>query len=254
MHILFSVPRNFFYALLIGLFFLANQVFYTHHVWSASTGGTSLSQSNLIPRQALFGNPDKFGTKLSPDGKWISYIAPLKGVLNVWVAPRGQLDQARPLTHDTGRGIRTYDWTYTNQHIIYSQDQDGDENWVIHRVDVETGESLALTPEKGVHARLSKKSSSKKDEIIVSLNERVKEFHDLYRLNINTGEKTLVFENNTGYAGFIIDDSYQIRFAFQALPDGGGRYLSCVGPDEKNWTPFLMINPEDVMNTSLFGF
>ena len=41
--------------------------------------------SVLIPRKVLFGNPDRVSPQLSPDGQKISFLAPVDGVLNVWV-------------------------------------------------------------------------------------------------------------------------------------------------------------------------
>ena len=90
----------------------------------------------LIPRAVLFGNPDRALVSLSPDGLHLAWLAPVDGVLNVWVAPRDNLAAARPVTHDTGRGIRFYQWAYTNAHILYSQDSNGDENWRLYAVDV----------------------------------------------------------------------------------------------------------------------
>ena len=82
----------------------------------------------LIPRDALFGNPTRTQARLSPDGKFISYIAPRDGVLNVWVAPYGKLDAAQPVTRDAKRGIRQHFWSYDNQHVLSLQDPGGDEN------------------------------------------------------------------------------------------------------------------------------
>ena len=93
----------------------------------------------LIPRTVLFGNPDRASVQLSPDGSQIAYLAPRDGVLNVWVAPRDDLAAARPVTDDTGRGIRFYGWAYTNTHILYIQDKNGDENWRLYVVDLQGG-------------------------------------------------------------------------------------------------------------------
>ncbi len=60
----------------------------------------------LIPRETLFGNPDKAALRVSPDGTRIAYLAPLDNVLNVWVAPADRPEAARPVTRDTGRGIQ----------------------------------------------------------------------------------------------------------------------------------------------------
>ena len=82
----------------------------------------------LIPRETLFGNPDKTNPQISPDGKYLAYLAPVNGVLNVWVKMVGQNDE-HPVSKETNRGIRTYMWAYDNKHILYLQDNGGDENW-----------------------------------------------------------------------------------------------------------------------------
>src|SRR5262249_43399071 len=85
-------------------------------------------KTGLIPRQVRFGNPDRASPQLSPDGKYLSFLAPVKGVLNVWVGPADSPKAAEPVTADKKRGIRIYSWAHTNQHVLYLQDQDGDEN------------------------------------------------------------------------------------------------------------------------------
>src|SRR6478609_3221801 len=79
--------------------------------------GKAVVGTPLIPRKVLFGNPDKAGAKISPDGKHISYLAPVKGVLNVWVAPVNDIAAAKAVTHDKKRGIRGYFWAYNSRHI-----------------------------------------------------------------------------------------------------------------------------------------
>lgn len=113
--------------------------------------------NHLIPRKVLFGNPDRTDVRLSPDGAMLSYLAALDGVMNIWVGLSDDPAAARPVTHDKGRGIPFYDWTFTNSHIIvYGQDKDGDENWRLYSVDVGTGVSAELTPGDGVQARLER--------------------------------------------------------------------------------------------------
>ncbi len=94
------------------------------------------AEPELIPRRVLFDNPDKAAARISPDGKQISYLAPVDGVLNVWVGPIDDPDAAQPVTKDTKRGIRSYFWAYTNQHILYRQDVGGDEDWHVYSVEV----------------------------------------------------------------------------------------------------------------------
>ena len=105
-----------------------------------ATAAESVASAKLIPRSALFGNPEKAQARVSPDGKYISFIAPRDGVLNVWLSERGKLDAAKPITNDRKRGIRQHMWAFDNRHVLYMQDSDGDENWHVYAVDVVSGE------------------------------------------------------------------------------------------------------------------
>jgi len=181
---------------------------------------SQIDAAELIPREVLFGNPDKITVRLSPDGTRISYLASVDGVLNVWVGPADDPDSAKPVTNDTDRGIRIYFWAYTNEHILYLQDQAGDENWRVYSVNLETGQTTDLTPLEGVQARIQAVSQKFPEEILISLNDRDPTLHDIYRINITTGEKSLVMENE-GFVGFTTDDEYNVRFAERLTPDGG---------------------------------
>src|SRR6266849_1551021 len=69
----------------------------------------------LIPRDVLFGNPEKAGPQLSPDGKRLAWLAPdAKNVLQVWVETVGQSDD-KAVTADKKRGIRDYLWAEDNR-------------------------------------------------------------------------------------------------------------------------------------------
>src|SRR4051812_26825185 len=105
-----------------------------------AAAGDKAGKVPLIPRKALFGNPDKAATRISHDGKYLSYLAPVDGVLNVWVGPADDPSAAKPVTKDRKRGIRIYFWAYTNQDILYLQDAAGDENWHVYRVALKTGD------------------------------------------------------------------------------------------------------------------
>ena len=205
----------------------------------------------LIPRQLLFGNPDKASAQISPDGANISWLAPLDGVLNVWVAPADDPAAARPVTRDTGRGIRIYGWAYTAAHIIYLQDVGGDENWRLYAVQLASGEILDLTPLENIHAQIQEASPQHPGQLLVGLNDRDPQFHDLYRLDLTTGERSLVLQND-GFAGFVTDDDFRVRFAVRMTADGGAEYLErTTGGD---WKPFIAVGPEDSLTTMPVGF
>lgn len=205
----------------------------------------------LIPRQLLFGNPDKASAQISPDGANISWLAPLDGVLNVWVAPADDPAAARPVTRDTGRGIRIYGWAYTAAHIIYLQDVGGDENWRLYAVQLASGEILDLTPLENIHAQIQEASPQHPGQLLVGLNDRDPQFHDLYRIDLTTGERTLLLQND-GFAGFVTDDDFRVRFAVRMTADGGAEYLEKA--DGGDWKPFMAVGPEDSLTTMPVGF
>jgi len=213
--------------------------------------GPGQQQPPLIPRQALFGNPDKANVQISPDGQRISFLAPVEGVLNVWVGPAENPDAAKPITQDKGRGIRAYFWAYTSKHVLYLQDKDGDENWRVYVVDLPSGQVKDLTPAKGVQARVDAVSHKFPTEVLISLNDRNPQLHDIYRVNIETGEKKLLI-GNEGYVGFLTDDDYNVRFAWRVTADGGTEGLERTADGQ--WKPFMKISQEDALTTNPAGF
>ncbi len=210
-----------------------------------------MSTIPLIPRKKLFGNPDKANPKLSPDGKLLAFIAPDENVLNVWVGNANEIASASPVTRDRIRGVRTYHWAYTNRHILYIQDKGGDENWHVYCTDVATGETTDLTPYEGVAAQISEVSPCSPESILVGLNDRVPELHDLYEINILTGERTLVLENE-GFMGFVTDDTYTPRLALRMTPEGGMNIFQ--RSENGDWSTFAEISMEDTMTTQPYGF
>lgn len=206
---------------------------------------------NLIPRKVLFGNPDRTRVLISSDGRWIGYMAPLNGVLNVWVAPMDKPTSARPVTNDTLRGIHYFTVAYTNRHIIYTQDTDGDENWKVYCVDLLNGERKNLTPLQGVNAKVLHVSYSFPQEILVGLNDRDSEHHDLYLVNISTGVRRLIMKNeNYSYIG--VDNDYNPRLAGNTTPEGSE--VVYYRPVNGTWMALMNISLEDDMTTGPIRF
>jgi dipeptidyl aminopeptidase/acylaminoacyl peptidase len=206
----------------------------------------------LIERSVIFGNPDKAGATISPDGSRIAYLAPVDGVLNVWVGPADDPASAKPVTNDTDRGIRRYFWAWTGNQLLYMQDKGGDENWRVYSVELESGEIKDLTPFEDVQARIDNVSHLHPEEILVGLNNRIPQAHDLYRINIVTGESVLVEQNDEGYAGYVTDDDYQVRFASAYTPTGGSVVFQ--KDEQGGWNPFMEIQAEDALHTNPIGF
>ncbi len=223
----------------------------------AFAAGMDPNDVPLINRSVLFGNPDRASPQLSPDGSMLAFIAPVevepgKTVLNVWVGPATDPASAKPVTKDTNRGVRQYFWAYNNTHIVYLQDKGGDENWRAYSIDLKNGNAERdLTPFDGVRADIEGVSHHFPDEIIVGLNNRNPQFHDLHRLNVKTGEMALVIQND-GFSGYVVDDQFVPRFAMKFGADGGNEWLRVKpGGQTEEWDKVPM---EDTLTTQPIGF
>lgn len=204
----------------------------------------------LIPRDALYGNPERADVKISPDGRHLSWLAPRDGVLNVYVAPVGAPGEAVAVTADTSRGIRSHEWAYTNRHILFPQDVGGDENWHVYSIDLDTGRTLDLTPYEQVAATIVMTSREHPNEVLLGVNNRVAELHDLIRADIATGERHLVVENQ-GFVDFVAREDFTAPLAAAMTPDGG---MVVYKDDGGAYEPFLQIPMEDTLTTHPFGF
>lgn len=209
------------------------------------------SSSDLIPRALIFGNPEHTAVQVSPDGKWISWLAPREGVLNVWVAPAGDLTKARPVTAAKTRPITFAEWTFDGEHLVYEQDVGGDENFHFYRVAVETGEVVDLTPIDGVRARGPWLSPRKPGTMLVGLNDRDPAVFDLHAIDLATGERRLVVRNDQGFASWIVDQDLQVRFGETMTQAGAIAWMAKRG---KGWRRYDEIPAEDAGSTGVLGF
>ena len=193
-----------------------------------------------IPRELLFGNPEKASPKISPDGRRWAYLAPDEGVLNVWVGPEG--GAAKPLTQDRGRGIRHFLWAEDQRSLLYIQDKDGDENWHLYQTDVETGVTRDLTPLPGVQAQIVATEPRFPGQILVALNDRDPRAHDVYRIDLKDGTRTREAQNPGDVIGWLADAQFRVRAAKAMRPDGGSvlRVL-----ENGAWRDLLSCGPDD---------
>lgn len=196
----------------------------------------------LIPRQVLFGDPEKSGLRISPDGKFLSYLAPLKeGVLNIWVKTIDRNDD-RMVTRDTRQGIYLYRWAYDSKHILYLQEKDGDENWHIYSAGIENDMVRDLTPFQGVQADSFLLDMRFPEEMLVSLNIRNKELFDMYRVNLRNGAMELDTENQGGMFEWVADSNFVIRAAISMNPNDGSFVIQVRDDKNKPWRK-LMVTP-----------
>lgn len=224
-------------------------------IWLGAVGcqtAPPVKEPDLIPREVLFGNPEKVSPQVSPDGKRMAYIAPVEGVLNVWV---GDIVEGnyRPVTEDTDRGIRAYFFARDDIHLLYIQDKGGDENWRVYAVNLETGDIRDLTPFEGVQAQIIDVNKDYPNEILIGLNKESAQSHDVYRLYLDSGEMELVAKNPGNIIGWVSDALFQVRGALAANMDGGFDLMVRKTLDGE-WEKILTWGSEDNLNSEPVGF
>ena len=212
--------------------------------------------AELIPRRVLFGNPERTSPRISPDASTLAWIAPHEGVLNVWTAPMGaggvDWAAARVVTDDSDRGIRVFAWAHDGRHLLYLQDTGGDENWRLHDVDLQTMQRRDLTPFDGVQAQIVAMEKKYPADVLVAMNRDNPQLHDVYRLNLLTGE--LVQEvGNPGFVSWVADAEMVVRCGLAPQPDGGMVIMIRDGAGD-DWRPLLAIAAEDALTTGPIAF
>jgi dipeptidyl aminopeptidase/acylaminoacyl peptidase len=212
----------------------------------------TLAQSNtqpaLIDRELFFGDPEISGAQISPDGKFIAFIKPFKGTRNVWVKRTEEpFEAAKTITADKSRPVTQYFWSRDGKYILFAQDKAGDENYNVYAVNPAdspaAGEDVPaarnLTDAKGIRAAIYAVPRSEPDAMYIGLNDRDKAWHDLYKVKISTGERTLVRQNTERITGWVFDLKDQLKLATRAAENGDTEVLRV---DDKGFTKVYSCN------------
>ncbi|MGE5813293.1 MAG: S9 family peptidase, partial [Acidobacteriota bacterium] len=192
----------------------------------------------IIDRELFFGNPEISGAQLSPDGQFIAFIKPWKDTRNIWVKRTAEpFAAARLITADPKRPIPGYFWTRDSKYILFVQDNDGDENFNVYAVNPADAPAAGqdaptarnLTAAKGARATIYSVPRNAPDTLYIGLNDRDAAWHDLYKVQISTGARTLVRKNTDRIAGWVFDEQGQLRLAVRTTGNGGTEILKVTG-------------------------
>jgi dipeptidyl aminopeptidase/acylaminoacyl peptidase len=211
-----------------------------------------MTQVPLITREALFGNPVRSGGAISPDGRWLGWMAPHEGVMNVFIAPYDDPDAARRMTSAKDRPIPFFSFTRDSSSVLYIQDKAGDENFLLYQVDIASGQERCLTPFENTRARVVGGSHRIRDKLLVGLNNRDAHYHDVYLLNLTSGALELVFQNDS-YVGFLSDDTLTLRMAIRQNDAGGSDFFEMTDNKVAD-TPSDSTGLEDSLSTGPSGY
>ncbi|HWW74853.1 MAG TPA: hypothetical protein VNZ44_05610, partial [Pyrinomonadaceae bacterium] len=200
-------------------------------------GATASAQSGLPPlidREIFLGNPEIAGAQLSPDGKFIAFRKPYKDTLNVWVKRVDEpFASARPVTDETKRPPRQFLWSRDGKFILFTKDKGGDENYNLYAVNpgerptagAEVPAARNLTNSEKVRTILYNVPRADPDAVYVGLNERDPAWHDLYKIKISTGERTLVRQNTERLTDWLFDNKDHPRLATRVNKNGDKEVL-----------------------------
>jgi dipeptidyl aminopeptidase/acylaminoacyl peptidase len=217
----------------------------------SSSSAQQKPATGLIPRSVLFGNPERADPQISPDGTQLGYLAPVDGVLNVWIRTLGKTDD-RAVTSDTKRGIRNFTWQYDNQHILYTQDVGGDENWRLYQTDIATKQTKDLTPLEKVRVDVVAYDWKTPDTILIQANKRDPKLFDVYRLDLKTGKMEMDTENPGDVANWQADNDLRVRAAQISTPDGGS-IIRVRNDVNSPWRELIKWGPDETFG-GVFGF
>lgn len=201
----------------------------------------------LIPRKLLFGNASRLGPKLSPDGRTLSWLAPVEDVLNIWLAPTDKPEKARPLTRTKGRPILWHEWSADGRHVMFLNDLNGDENHHLYVAEPTSGALRDLTPYGTIHAQLYLWSPDLPGRVIVGLNDRDASWHDLWSIDLSTGKRTLLYENQELFGSFSLDWQGNLRLGRRRVEGSGDSEI--LQFDNGIWRPWRRIPFEDDLTT-----
>jgi dipeptidyl aminopeptidase/acylaminoacyl peptidase len=200
----------------------------------APASKTATQVAPLLDRELFFGNPEIAGGRLSPDGKWIAFLKPWKDTRNVWVKKTGEpYSAAKLLTAEPKRPVPAFLWSRDSKRILFVKDKEGDENYNVWSVDPATTPEVGkeapsarnLTDAKGARAMIYEVPKTSPDIIYVGLNDRDAAWHDLYKVNITTGERTLLRKNTERITGWVFDRKDNLRLAVRSTNKGDTEIL-----------------------------
>ena len=232
--------------------FLKSAAVFTASLPFARPETSRAAEAELIARRVLFDNPDYGSLTVSPDGWHLSWLAPIDGVRNLFVARIDDLASARPVTRITDRSISPfYRWAQTNSHIIFFQEHDGDENWRASSVNIRNNAITPLSPAHGVKCQLAQIDRKFPTDVLLVHNARDKRYFDLYRVSVLNGSSELLYENHD-YAWLVCDGEFELRLGLRFAADGTAEVFERHASG--SWSPFMTVPLGDLDGSELLQF
>ena len=204
-----------------------------------------------IPLEDFFKNPEKSSYQISPDGSFYSFMAPYKKRMNIFIQKIGD-SSASQLTFEEARDIAGYFWP-NNEQIVFLKDEAGDENFHLFGVNIDGSNPIGFTDFEGVRAQIIDDLPDQKDFVVIGLNKRNKQVFDPYRLNLKTGEISMLAENPGNIQGWMFDHDGKLRLA-TAIVDGVNQSILYRENEEDEFKTIITTNFKEGFNPQFFTF
>ena len=207
--------------------------------------------SKQIPLENFFKNPEKSSYQISPDGSFYSFMAPYKNRMNIFIQKIGD-SNATQLTFEEARDIAGYFWP-NNEQIVFLKDEAGDENFHLFGVNIDGSNPIGFTDFEGVRAQIIDDLPDQKDFVVIGLNKRNKQVFDPYRLNLKTGEISMLAKNPGNIQGWMFDHDGKLRIA-TAIVDGVNQSILYRENEEDEFKTIITTNFKEGFNPQFFTF
>lgn len=193
----------------------------------------------MISLEDFFRNSDRSGFQISPDGRHISFVAPYKDRMNIFVRPTDGGEELQ-ITAETERSIAGYMWA-DNERLLFMKDTAGDENYRLYGVNLDGTDLRCYTDFPGVRTSIIDDLEDVPHQILIGMNRRNPEVFDPYRLDLQTGELTQLAENPGNWQGWMTDHNGCLR-AVTAIVDGVNTQILYRDNDTEEFRPVLTTN------------
>jgi dipeptidyl aminopeptidase/acylaminoacyl peptidase len=218
------------------------------------TGSASVPEvaPPTIAMKDFFKNPEKAGFRISPDGQYVSYRAPWKNRMNIFVKKIGDTASTQ-VTQDTVRDIGGYFWK--GDRIVYSRDINGDENFIVFSAGIDGSDAKALTPIQGVRADALDDLHNipgMEQHIMVQMNERDPGIFDPYLVNVATGEIKSLYNNKENFESWMTDHAGVIRITTRT--EGVTSVYYHRANEKEPFTEFMRTDFKDNFSPLFFTF
>ena len=200
----------------------------------------------LVDRDVYAESAQRENARVSPGGRYVASLRNGERGAEIMIAPRSDPGRERSLLAQPMAGIQQFEFTPDERSVLLMADREGDEQYRLYVVDLETGTPRALTP-PGAQVAVERVGRPPGREVVVSMNDRNPEYFDLVRIDPDTGASTRLIENDR-YSAFVVGPDLAPVMASRLESDGGKTWFRLAGGTA---TRFRRLTPEDTVGSGL---